>query len=42
MLAPGSIGVAAASVPGMSIVVHPTDGDPILPHTGVVWRETLE
>lgn len=42
VLAPVTIGVAAASVLGMSIVVHLTDGDPILPHTGVVWRETLE
>lgn len=34
--------VAAASVLGMSTMVHFTDGDPIFPKSAVDWRETLE
>ncbi len=34
--------VAFASVFGMSTMVHLTDGDPIMPHSAVAWRETLE
>jgi len=34
--------VACVSVLGMSTVVHYTDGDAILPHNQVAWRETLE
>ncbi|HYC64100.1 MAG TPA: hypothetical protein VEC14_05155 [Reyranellaceae bacterium] len=33
---------AVAGVLGMSLVVHLIDGEPVLPHTRVVWRETLE
>lgn len=34
--------VAIASVFGMSMMVHFTDGDAILPDSRVAWRETLE
>jgi hypothetical protein len=42
VLVPMALVVAIASVLGMSLVIHLTDGDPIFPHTGVVWRETAE
>jgi hypothetical protein len=34
--------VALASVFGMSTVIHFTDGDAILPDSGIAWRETIE
>ena len=37
-----AVGVAIASVLGMSIVVNRIDGDPILPKGLVEWRESLE
>lgn len=42
LLWPMAIVVAIASVLGMSVVVHLTDGDPIVPQGAVEWRETLE
>jgi hypothetical protein len=42
VLLPVAAVVAVGAVLGMSWMVHLIDGDPILPKSAVVWRETME